>query len=156
MKVTRYNLNRDKETGMLILAKESSHIYPAVDRVCAPADVADVMNDVFHLGIMAEEYMYMLCLNAAGRLIGVFEVSHGSMDCALTSPREIFMKALMAGAHHIILAHNHPSGDCTPSSDDRKTTDRVRESGKLLNMELQDHVIIGNGTYFSFKENGAL
>ena len=70
----------------------------------------------------AEEYMHMLCLNTKNRVIGVFEISHGTVNASIVGTREIFQKALLANAVSIILMHNHPSGDPTPSREDIKDT----------------------------------
>jgi hypothetical protein len=81
---------------------------------------------------------------------------HGTMDACFTSPREIFSKALLVGAVGIILAHNHPSGYSEPSMADFSLTKRIKEAGKLLNVELLDHIVVGNNCYLSLCEEGIL
>ena len=112
-----------------------------------------MLNAVFRFNKQAEEYVYMIALNTKCKPLGVFEISHGTINQSICNPREIFIKALLCGATGIILAHNHPSGDTTPSKDDLKTYQRVKEAGKIIGVELFDNLVIGNG-YFSFMESG--
>lgn len=79
-------------------------------------------------------------------------VSVGTLNSSLIHPRELFKSAIKESANSIILAHNHPSGDPSPSKEDREVTERVREAGKLLGINVFDHVIVGKGTYWSFNE----
>jgi DNA repair protein RadC len=84
------------------------------------------------------------------------EVSVGSQTASLVHPREVFGPAVREGAHSILLAHNHPSGEPNPSPEDRELTSRLTECGKLLGIEVLDQVIVGNGTghWFSFRDAG--
>jgi DNA repair protein RadC len=84
------------------------------------------------------------------------EVSVGTLNASLVQPREVFGPAVREGAHSILLAHNHPSGDPQPSPEDRELTTRLRECGTLLGIEVLDHVIVGNGTgrWLSFQDAG--
>jgi len=78
-------------------------------------------------------------------------ISKGTLNASLVHPREVFKGALLANAHAIIIAHNHPSGDVEPSIADKTSTEKLVDAGKLLNIEILDHVIIGSkGGYFSF------
>lgn len=83
-------------------------------------------------------------------------LSVGTVNASLVSPREIFRKALQNQAVHIVLLHNHPGGDPTPSGEDIRVTGRVREAGVMLGIPLTDHIIIGDNRYFSFREKGIL
>ena len=98
---------------------------------------------------LTEEYLYALCLNAKNDIIAVFEVSHGIVNMTVSNPREIFQKALLANATNIILIHNHPSGDPTPSMDDINNKKRIKEAGDILGIKLLDSLVIGNKTYQS-------
>jgi len=80
-------------------------------------------------------------------------VSVGTLNGAIIHPRELFKSAIKESANSVILVHNHPSGDPTPSREDKEVTERVIEAGKLLDIDVLDHVIIGNGSYWSFKES---
>lgn len=86
-------------------------------------------------------------------LTSVFEISHGTVNMSVLTPREVFQKALLANAVGIILLHNHPSGDCTPSNEDIKVTKRLMEAGDIIGVNVLDHLVIGRPGYFSLKEN---
>ena len=109
------------------------------------------MEDLRH---KKREVMKLLLLNTRSRLISEMDVSTGTINSTLVSPRELFVEALQKNAVSIILLHNHPSGDPTPSKEDLLTTRRVREAGALIGIELLDHIIIGDNCYFSLREKG--
>lgn len=137
----------------LELVKESSKVYNVDSKISSPADVRDYIEQVFKLSIQAEEVMVMLVLDIKNNVIGAFEVSRGSLNASIVHPREVFKRALLLNGASIILGHNHPSGDPTPSMEDISTTERLVEGGKVLGIEVLDHLIIGNnGRYKSFKE----
>lgn len=102
----------------------------------------------------AEEYFGMFCCNPKGDIISYHEISHGDLTSSVTHPREIFKRALLNNASAIIFVHNHPSGDATPSEIDKETTRRLRDAGKLLEIPVLDHVIIGDGNYYSMNGEG--
>jgi DNA repair protein RadC len=77
------------------------------------------------------------------RPIGVHTITQGTLDASLVHPREVFQAAILANAAHIFLVHNHPSGDIHPSPEDRLVTDRLRQAGNLLGIEVMDHIIVG-------------
>lgn len=85
--------------------------------------------------------------------LGDEQVSEGTIDYACVSPRDIFKSAMRNNAKHIILLHNHPSGDPLPSKEDIEVTERVCEGGKILGIQVADHIVIGDNRYFSFREN---
>lgn len=102
------------------------------------------------------EVFALLCLSSKHRVIGYHEVSRGTLDATLVHPREVFKAALLANAAAIIVAHNHPSGDPTPSPDDAALTARLAAAGEMLGVPLLDHIVIGDARNFSFKEAGRL
>jgi DNA repair protein RadC len=104
---------------------------------------------------LKEEFL-MLCLNTGHQAIGWVKVSSGGYDSAGVDPRVVFSLALQAGASALIVAHNHPSGLVEPSEQDRRVTERLREAGKLLGIELLDHIILGREEHFSFAEHGMI
>lgn len=108
------------------------------------------------LNCAADEYFYLICLNAKGEIAGLHEVSHGDLCSSSSHPREIFKRALINNSASIIVGHNHPSGDCKPSETDVATTDRIAECGRLLGIPVIDHLIIAHDDYFSFKAEGLL
>lgn len=83
-------------------------------------------------------------------------ISKGTVNASLITPRELFIEALQKNAVSIIILHNHPSGDPTPSREDMLTTKRILDAGALIGIDLLDHIIIGNNCYMSFREEGML
>lgn len=102
------------------------------------------------------ECVILVSLDAKGRMIGERKMSDGSVKMSLISPREIFLEALHAKAVNILLVHNHPSGDPTPSRIDREVTQNISRIGRMMDILLLDHIIIGDNRYTSFKELGYL
>lgn len=103
-----------------------------------------------------QECVILLLLDTKGHLLKETELSKGTVKSSLLSPREVFIEALKTEAVNIILLHNHPSGDSTPSHQDISITKRIDELGIKLDIPLIDHIIIGDNNYFSFKEQGYL
>lgn len=99
------------------------------------------------------KYLYEICLNTKNHLIGIFEISHGCISCTVSSPREIFQKALLCGASAAILVHNHPSGDVSPSSEDMKTYETMKRLGDMMNVSVLDSLIIGEHDWYSMASN---
>ncbi|MCX9011418.1 MAG: DNA repair protein RadC [Candidatus Methanoperedens sp.] len=95
-----------------------------------------------------------LCLDTKNQVIREETVSVGSLNANIVHPREVFRTALAVSAAHIIVAHNHPSGDPAPSREDIEITKKLIEAGKIIGVEVLDHVIIGDGRHFSMKEAG--
>ena len=98
------------------------------------------------------ECVYLLCFDSKGQILSEEKLSDGCVNMSLISPREIFIKALNVSAVNIILAHNHPSGDPTPSKTDINITENISEISKLMDIPLLDHIIIGDNIYSSFRE----
>lgn len=98
------------------------------------------------------ECVILVCLDAKGQLLSEKKLSEGSVRMSLISPREIFLEALRSRAVNILLVHNHPSGDPTPSIADKELTLNVKELGEKMDIPLLDHIIIGDNRYTSFKE----
>lgn len=118
----------------------------------APETIAQYyMEDMRHRN---REVMKLLFLNTKSRFLGENDISVGTVNTALVSPREIFLEALKKNAVSVILLHNHPSGDPTPSRDDILVTKRVLEAGEIIGIELLDHIIIGDNCFISLREKG--
>ena len=138
------------------IIREKPNRYDCERIVKGPEDIARVF---FSLGLheYPEERMFVLALNSKNKIDGVIQVAQGGLNVAAVSPREIFSKALLVNANSIILAHNHPSGDPTPSEEDIRLTERMVEAGRLLGIKVLDHVILGvDDEYISLKKNGNL
>jgi len=103
-----------------------------------------------------KEHFRAVLLNTKNHVLKTAEISVGSLDASLVHPRECFRPAVAASAASIILMHNHPSGDPEPSADDINITKRLKETGKVLGIEVLDHIIFGTGKYVSLKEKGLL
>ena len=103
-----------------------------------------------------QEHMKLLMLNTKSKLIGETDISKGTVNASLITPRELFIEALQKNAVSIIIMHNHPSGDPTPSREDQLTTRRIKEAGALIGIDLLDHIIIGNNCFISFRKEGLL
>jgi DNA repair protein RadC len=104
----------------------------------------------------AVEEFGMLILDTRNRLKKLEVISKGSVNGSLVHPREVYREAVTLQAAGLILFHNHPSGDPTPSREDLELTRRLREAGRIMGIEILDHVILGAGTFVSFKEKGLL
>lgn len=118
----------------------------------APETIAQYyMEDMRH---SSKEVLKLLFLNTKTRLIGESDLSIGTVNRTIVSPREVFVEALKKNAVSVILLHNHPSGDPTPSKDDILITRRVLEAGRIIGVELLDHIIIGNNRFISLRDKG--
>jgi len=104
---------------------------------------------------MVEEF-HLLTLDAQNRVTRQTLITRGILNSSLVHPREVFRAAIAEAAAGIIVVHNHPSGSPSPSADDRAVTVQLVEAGKLLDMPVYDHVIVGGDRYFSFAEAGLL
>lgn len=118
-----------------------------------PGDVAALfMDEMRHFD---KEHFRAALLNTKNRILRVVTVSIGSLNASIVHPREILKPAISASAASIILIHNHPTGDPTPSNEDIEFTKRFAKCGELIGIQLLDHIIIGAGRYQSLKESGA-
>ena len=128
----------------------------ATNNLCftSPATIADYyMEDLRH---EEQEQLILMMLNTKSRLISDKILTKGTVNSSLISPREIFIESLKKDAVYIILVHNHPSGDPSPSREDIAVTKRLKEAGLLIGIQLIDHIIIGDNRYVSFKERRIL
>ena len=107
------------------------------------------------IGREKKEYFYILALDSRNNLVKMNNVSIGTLDASLVHPREVFKEAIRVSAVQVIIVHNHPSGDPEPSEDDLETTKQLTEAGKILGIEVVEHIIVTENNYFSFK-NGNL
>ncbi|HAM36317.1 MAG TPA: hypothetical protein DEB40_05625 [Elusimicrobia bacterium] len=103
-----------------------------------------------------KEHLLAFYLNARSQLLAQETVSIGTLSASLVHPREVFSPAVAHSAAAVIVVHNHPSGDCSPSADDRDTTRRLVRAGEILGIPLMDHVIVAGPGFYSFREHGLL
>jgi DNA repair protein RadC len=104
----------------------------------------------------AKEHFKLIVLNTRNKIIGISNISTGTLNTSLVHPREVFKDAIIKNAASVVLAHNHPSGDTEPSENDLTITKRLVEAGKILGIEVLDHIIITKTGFFSFKEKGLI
>ena len=102
------------------------------------------------------EHFIAITLDNASRVIDTHTISIGTLNQSLVHPRELFVTAIRDKAAAIIIAHNHPSGQLSPSHEDKKITARLKDAGKLIGIEIVDHIILTDTDYYSFQEDGTL
>lgn len=118
----------------------------------SPQSIADYFME--NTRYLEKEYVYLLMFDSKHKLLKDMRISEGTVNRSLVSPREIFVQALRYEAVFIILVHNHPSGDPSPSIEDIDITYRISEAGSMIGIELSDHIILGNNCYVSLAERG--
>jgi DNA repair protein RadC len=123
-------------------------------QVTGPGDVARLL--MGEMRYLDREHFRVVLLNAKHRVLDVVTVSVGCLDSSLVHPREVFKECLKRNSACVILVHNHPSGDPTPSADDVAITRRLASSGLILGIEVLDHIIVGDNRYSSLKELGLM
>ena len=139
----------------VILVKEGTLKIPKeFKKISSPSDISEIFKK--YLEGADREYMACICLNTKNDIINISTISIGSLNSAIIHPREVYKIAILSNAASIILAHNHPSENVEPSKEDVNITIRIKECGKILGIELLDHIIIGGDTYKSFKESELL
>jgi DNA repair protein RadC len=150
MPSTRYRL---KLATWMVVRKTDA---PSPRTLNRPADTALLAQELVRAQDDDKEHFWVILLNTKHRYLMHTEVSTGSQSASLVHPREVLGPAVREGAAKMLLVHNHPSGDPTPSAEDRELTRRLKEGGTLLGIEVLDHVIVGNGTgrWMSFQDCG--
>ncbi|MGL4649049.1 MAG: RadC family protein [Caldilineaceae bacterium] len=122
-------------------------------RITGPGDVANLV--MVEMGLLEKEEMRVVLLDTKNRVLRMVRVYSGSLNAAVVRVGELFRDAVRANAASIILLHNHPSGDPAPSPEDIRVTEEAVQAGRLLDIEVLDHVIIGRGRWVSMKERKA-
>lgn len=123
-------------------------------KITSPKDAANLLME--EMRYLEKEYLKIIMLNVKNVILGVHNVSIGSLNSSIVHPREVFTEAIKKHSASIILCHNHPSGDPSPSNEDINVTRRINECSKILGIDFLDHIIIGNGVYTSLKEKGIM
>lgn len=142
--------------GLRLIAESGTRTSYESIRIASPRDVVTLMTPIAECELA--EVFWMIALNAQHRVINgaPFVITRGILNASLVHPREVYRPAIVVGAAAIIVCHQHPSGDPTPSADDRSITEQLVAAGRLLDIPVHDHVIIGRGRYTSFAESGLL
>lgn len=123
-------------------------------KISSPEDAAElVMEDMRYL---KKEHLRVIFLNTKNIVTDVKDLSIGSLNSSVVHPREIYSEAIRKSSSSIIICHNHPSGDPSPSQEDINITKRLYDVGKLVGIDLLDHIVIGDGRYISLKEKGII
>lgn len=139
--------------GLRMVRESSSLLYPG-RKICKPQDAANLFRQF--IGDCDREAFCILCLNTKNEPTALHQVSTGTLNASLVHPRETFKLAILANSASIIACHNHPSGQPDPSPEDVELTERLRDSGCLLGIELLDHIVLGHNSFTSMKERGLM
>jgi len=130
--------------------------FPQARRVGRRKDVERVARSIYQTLDAAKEHFLLLAMNNKNRVNGFKVVSTGSLTASLVHPREVWRTALYLCAAAVVFVHNHPSGDPAPSQEDQEITRRLKETGDMLGIRVLDHVVLGDGRFFSFSDRGLL
>lgn len=135
----------------LRLVREEKASYD-VPNIHGPKDAAEAFERVFHLTEEAQEVLVAFFLSTKNEIVGASEISRGSLTESMVPSSQIFKAALLHNAASIMVAHNHPSGDPTPSTADIMATQHLEDAGKVMEIKVLDHIIVGDGTALSILE----
>jgi len=135
------------------MVRDSSVLYP-VRQINSPCDAARVFRQF--IGDADREQFVVCNLDVKNQPLSLHIASVGTVSSSLVHPREVFKAALLSNASSVVLGHNHPSGDPTPSREDREVTKRLVEAGRLVGIEVLDHVILGGERHVSLREEGVI
>ena len=136
------------------LVREAGPFYRAT--IKKPEEVVELLNDRFDLENCDTEKFVAIYMDRKGQVNSISVISMGGTHCAIVHPREVFKAAILSSSESVILAHNHPTGIPTPSQEDCEITRRLIEAGKIMGIEILDHVIVGHGKFKSLKSMGLL
>ena len=138
------------------LVKEKVGKYELPKKVSSPDQVYKAITMLTNAEEEAQEVFGILVLNIKNKIVAVHEISRGILNSSMVHPREVFKPAILHNAAAIVCFHNHPSGDPEPSKDDILITHRLVEAGKIMGIEVFDHIIVGDNGYVSLKERGVI
>ncbi len=135
------------------LVKENSVIYKN-RKIGSPSDAVELIRRFIESS--DRELLIVCCLDTKNQPTAIHTVSIGSLNSSIVHPREVFKTAILSNSASIIIFHNHPSGDPFPSTEDISITTRLKECGKIIGIELLDHIIVGDNKFVSIKEKGII
>lgn len=137
------------------LVKEFAHKYADIPtRLDNPGKIISYADSILNFDGMTKENFVLVPVDTKLKSLGVFVLTTGTINASLVSTRDVFQAALLCNAASIFVLHNHPSGDPSPSRQDKGITKKLIDAGKLMEIPLVDHVIVGEGKYYSFKIDG--
>lgn len=140
----------------VVLVKEKVGRYELPRETKSPDQAYKAITAITSVEEEAQEVFGILILNTKHKIVAVHEISRGSLNSSIVHPREVFKPAVLHNAAAIICFHNHPSGDPKPSGEDIEITKRLVEAGKIMGIEILDHIIVGDDGYTSLKERGVM
>mgnify|MGYP001310919270 CR=1 FL=1 len=140
----------------VVLVREKLGRYELPRKIGSPEDAYRAITAITNVQEEAQEVFGILILNTKNKIVAVHEISRGALNSSLVHPREVFKPAVLHNAASIICFHNHPSGEPEPSNDDIKTTKKLVEAGKIMEIEVLDHIVVGEDRYVSLKERGVM
>lgn len=140
------------------LVREKSFKYGERVNIQNPIDIFNFLKTVPEIFLAPKEKFFVIGLDTAGNILGYSIVFEGSVNLTIARPREIFQTLLLMNARSCIVGHNHPSGDVTPSDVDKESTKDIVAAGKIIGIEVIDHLIIGSGSdlFYSFNNGGLI
>jgi len=138
----------------MVMEKPQGYRTPNRKQVATSRDLYNTVRDACDQA--DRECFFAIMLDQRHKILSIELVSMGSLTASLVHPREVFRPAIREGAAAIAFAHNHPSGDPTPSPEDMSLTKRLRDAGDILGIRVVDHVVIGDGRYVSFSDEGLM
>jgi len=136
----------------VVLVKEKGAMYDVQKKIGSSYDAYKAITEITKVQEEAQEVFGILILNATHKIVAVHEISRGTLNASMVHPREVFKPAVLHNAAAIVCFHNHPSGEPKPSKEDIETTNRLVEAGKIMGIEVLDHIIVGDDKYTSLKE----
>jgi DNA repair protein RadC len=153
MKITEYKIGKNKYGKPYLInfhkydwkARRFKNLDGDVNRILTVT--SQILDECFKLGISHEEYVYAVAFDVNFRLIGILEVSHGSISRSCIDANTLFTFLLLSGARKFVLAHNHPSGNLEHSENDMITTNHIEELSQNLKIDMIDHIVVGDGYY---------
>lgn len=152
--IWEHDVRRDPATGKahLFVGPESFWYAPS-ERLEGPDKIADFMQRHLELDTLAEEQVFLLALDVKNQPIGYFRMSKGTVNMAVVTPRDVFMRGLLIGAASLVMVHNHTSGDPTPSGQDVGNWNQLVEAGKLVGIRFLDSIVTGDhGSFVSLRD----
>lgn len=137
------------------IVKEKVSLYEC-DKIGSPNNVKDIAMKVLQMDMEPEEVFVVLGLDTKNKINSIFEVSRGSINSSIVTPREVFKRLVGINCTSFICIHNHPSGDPTPSKEDMNMSKRLKECGELMAIPMLDFTILGEDVLISFKDKGLI
>jgi len=140
----------------VVLVKEKVGKYELPRKTKNPEEAYNAIKIITNVQEEAQEVFGILILNTKNKIVAVHEISRGTLNSSMVHPREVFKPAILHNAAAIICFHNHPSGDPEPSKEDIEMTKLLVGAGKIIGIEILDHIIVGDDGYVSLKERGVM